>query len=878
MTRDTQTPLFVESELLSKKKKASLKKKKTKFSTLNVFAFALFCCSILNLFFALKQNNPNNNNNNNNNEGLGKSSSHRRRSRWQFRREGENFVISSASSLSVSCVKLSGKAYEECVERKEEEKEKQKQIQREKAKRMKEATTRNYYEQRRKQKQEKVKERDEEKERLPAKGGRSGTTKTRALDDAAEDVIDADAMQTIREATILEKPLGRLEEGSGGRFAFPEEESSTSAHTTDVPALQPCAGRSARGVHNGAETTWLEAPERFERQNVQTRKKEFGKLSKKKVVMGTSSIKYHDKASLVLLPSGQVVAFWQSGKTLEGERGQHVRMATSEDEGVTFSNSWPLFSKYNDEDGGEEGGVDDEELTAQWTPVPHVDKDGNLLLFYAESDGGCEYRDRGRIRYVPGGSIKVIKLNLAGDVEVRVDRNSPWTEPAMVYSIYEENFVPKLIANPAVALENAEDENTLILPFWRDNSVLQSKRELFTSSRKAQCRVKQNGEADTPATRTIRPKTTSAGVLVSKDGGASWRARGKVEEVPVEDDDDEEDGGSSENWSVGAKTTTLTAPSVFESSGSGKSDSKLIMYLRSQSGGVYVTESENSSYNRWSEAKKISDLRREPGAKTFAQSWRIEGEGERHRNVHIVAFNDHKKDEIIFDSTSDSSNNKEGGEEEEEEEEEERGDRHPENSHRDVLKEMMGGSETATTTRKRRVKLPDKVRTQLTLAISEDAGADAFDASWTRMKGSVAGVVGSGIAPGLMFHNPWVLRVGCKVLVAYSKMYVAKFGQGKNKEETHYSVRVSHVEFTVNEENVCSSNMRRYVCGNDTGITDEESEDEEVANTRGEEGEEEGSDEREHQRRVSSKSKERDSLKSLQLTRNIERMRREHHH
>ena len=159
--------------------------------------------------------------------------------------------------------------------------------------------------------------------------------------------------------------------------------------------------------------------------------------------------------------------------------------------------------------------------------------------------------------------------------------------------------------------------------------------------------------------------------------------------------------------------------------------------------------------------------------------------------MHIVAFNDHKKDEIIFDSTSDSSNNKEGGEEEEEEEEEERGDRHPENSHRDVLKEMMGGSETATTTRKRRVKLPDKVRTQLTLAISEDAGADAFDASWTRMKGSVAGVVGSGIAPGLMFHNPWVLRVGCKVLVAYSKMYVAKFGQGKNKEEALFSSSVA---------------------------------------------------------------------------------------
>ena len=94
---------------------------------------------------------------------------------------------------------------------------------------------------------------------------------------------------------------------------------------------------------------------------------------------------------------------------MEGERGQHVRVATSEDEGVTFGNSWPLFSKYDESEGGE---IEDEEVTAQWTPVPHVDKDGNLLLFYAESDGGCEYRDRGRIRYVPGGSIKVIKLNL----------------------------------------------------------------------------------------------------------------------------------------------------------------------------------------------------------------------------------------------------------------------------------------------------------------------------------------------------------------------------------------------------------------------------------------------------------------------------------
>ena len=812
-------------------------------SRLNVFALILFACSVVNLLCALKRSNID-----------------------TIRREGDNVVVMSSSSSSLSsygCEKLSGKAsYEECVERKNKERRDKEKI-RERLRKTKEANVRNYYEQRRKQKQEKFKERDEEKERfvLSEAKGSGGENGIRAA--LSEEGI-------IREASVLEKPLETLEVGNGGRFIFPEEEKGTTKMLDAI--LKPCAGTRDRNVET--TTTWLDAPERFERQNIQTRKKEFGKLSKKKVTIGNVLIKYHDKASLVLLPSGQVVAFWQSGKNVEGERGQHVRVATSEDEGVTFGNSWPLFSKYDESEGGE---IEDEEVTAQWTPVPHVDKDGNLLLFYAESDGGCEYRDRGRIRYVPGGSIKVIKLNLSrlGNLdEARVDKLSAWTEPAMVYSIYEENFVPKNIANPAVALENAEDENTLILPFWRDNSVLQSKRESFTSSRKAHCRVKQNGEADTPATRTIRPKTTSAGILISKDGGSSWHARGKVEEVPVENDDDDEEGGGNENWSVGAKTTTLTAPSVFESSGKDKGDVKLIMYLRSQSGGVYVTESEDSSYNRWSEAKKVSDLRREPGAKTFAQSWRIGGEGQRFLN--IVAFNDHNKGEIIFDSDSSSSSSK-GIVVEENDEEGEEGRGNALSTRRDVLKELVVNSETATTTRKRRViKLPDKVRTQLTLAISEDAGSDAFDSSWTKMKGSVAGVVGSGIAPGLMFHNPWVLRVGCKVLVAYSKMYVAKFGQGKNKEEAHYSVRVSHVEFTVNDENVCSSNMRRYLCGNnDDGIPEEDPDDEEETNAGEEEGEEEGADEREN-RRTANQSKTRDSLKALQLIRNIRSRHREH--
>ena len=89
---------------------------------------------------------------------------------------------------------------------------------------------------------------------------------------------------------------------------------------------------------------------------------------------------------------------------------------------------------------------------------------------------------------------------------------------------------------------------------------------------------------------------------------------------------------------------------------------------------------------------------------------------------------------------------------------------------------------------------------------------------------------------------------------------------------------MSHVEFRANDESVCSSNMRRYVCGNDN-VTPEDEEDEEGGASSGaEEGEEEGSDERERGNRPTNKSKARDSLKALQLTRNIERRLNEHHH
>ena len=78
-------------------------------------------------------------------------------------------------------------------------------------------------------------------------------------------------------------------------------------------------------------------------------------------------------------------------------------------------------------------------------------------------------------------------------------------------------------------------------------------------------------------------------------------------------------------------------------------------------------------------------------------------------------------------------------------------------------------------------KVPEKCRTALSVAVSHDRGD-----TWQRA-GVVAGVVGPGLAPGLRFHHPWMLRVGCKILVAYSKFYVSWYGMGKKKRRTSAS-------------------------------------------------------------------------------------------
>jgi hypothetical protein len=103
--------------------------------------------------------------------------------------------------------------------------------------------------------------------------------------------------------------------------------------------------------------------------------------------------RYHHMAALAQLPNGTLFAAWQAAWDTEGENDQHIRItASKEPGGRQWLRSWALpVSK----------------IGAQWSPVPHVTAQGQLLLFYAESTGECIRDTKPKARWPPGGSIKV---------------------------------------------------------------------------------------------------------------------------------------------------------------------------------------------------------------------------------------------------------------------------------------------------------------------------------------------------------------------------------------------------------------------------------------------------------------------------------------
>jgi hypothetical protein len=135
------------------------------------------------------------------------------------------------------------------------------------------------------------------------------------------------------------------------------------------------------------------------------------------------------------------------------------------------------------------------------------DKTSRLLLFYSES----------RKAYSPGGDIKFIASSDAG---------ATWAPPVVVYTHEADGEVPKIAVNrPAVGADGA-----WYLGFHREPA---QSFEAFNA--KTFCALREAGgavpAATAPATAEPQSQTTSAGVLVSRDGGASWQVGGTIEDA-----------------------------------------------------------------------------------------------------------------------------------------------------------------------------------------------------------------------------------------------------------------------------------------------------------------------------------------------------------
>ncbi|KAK3238455.1 hypothetical protein CYMTET_51532 [Cymbomonas tetramitiformis] len=276
-----------------------------------------------------------------------------------------------------------------------------------------------------------------------------------------------------------------------------------------------------------------------------------------------NGMKYSHMVTIEYLPDGYLMAAWQVSLEMEGAFDQHLMWARSRNKRGT---QW-----------GDGERVPLRKDLGVWAPVLHCDQDGTMWLFYAENEKRCFHpplktpeRSLPQ-RWVIGGSIMAVTMPKG---------SREWSEPFTIYSAKDDEEPPKIIANKLVVLSTGE----WVLPFWRQR-VMHA------------CPTKH--------------RHTSAGVLISKDLGATWSAHGSLMIRHVT------------HWIIEGVVIEL-------------GDKVLQMFLRSTEGHMY----RSLSYDRgatWSSAEATAI--RNPDSKIHALRLRQGG--------HVLIYNDHGKEARI---------------------------------------------------------------------------------------------------------------------------------------------------------------------------------------------------------------------------------------
>lgn len=201
-------------------------------------------------------------------------------------------------------------------------------------------------------------------------------------------------------------------------------------------------------------------------------------------------------------------AFQCSGAGAEGGDSQHLRFATSRDGGEHWTDAKCVMWGLN----------------ALWSPILHYHADadavnggGKLCLFYTES----------RKARSPGGDVKCIRSTDAGET---------WSPDVQtVYTHEADGGVPKVLANKLVVVrDDAEPSGEggaeeWLLPFWREpvDSWIEY-GHYHPLQENPQGREPRPPAAPQSLATPPESREGSAGVLASRDAGASWEARGHV--------------------------------------------------------------------------------------------------------------------------------------------------------------------------------------------------------------------------------------------------------------------------------------------------------------------------------------------------------------
>eukprot|EP00873_Tetraselmis_striata_P038825 jgi/Tetstr1/459089/TSEL_004539.t1 len=194
-----------------------------------------------------------------------------------------------------------------------------------------------------------------------------------------------------------------------------------------------------------------------------------------------ATLRYVHMGSVAPMPLGGLMSAYQASHFTEGAEDQRIFVSFSKDGDV--GQRWTDPARLPVKAHG-----------AQWGPVLHVHpKTGNVWMFYTESSNKTCLRHAGAKyppRFAPGGDIMVTKTR----------DGKTWQAPHRIYSMAAEGGIPKVIANSLLVAKTG----TWMLPFWRESFYFNLQTPCHTNT------------------------SDSHGILISRDDGRTWQARGTI--------------------------------------------------------------------------------------------------------------------------------------------------------------------------------------------------------------------------------------------------------------------------------------------------------------------------------------------------------------